>query len=782
MIKLVRFILIGFFILFQLACSYIEEKSTSNAGFEEYSFSEKIRLLENRITKNPADVEAKIALENTKHQAIKKYTRIGYSALTEGNFSGALIAYKHALEFSPHNAKILKKIEFVEREQSIQNDYESAQALYSDGKYAKASVLLNTILQQHPSHEGTINLKRVIENSHSPKKISGPKVDLSFNKIDLPSALEFLSENYQFNLILDQSVKDTPVTINVKDISFYKALSLILKSTNNSYKVIDGNTLMVFADSKGNKEQYSDNVIKTFYLNNAEAKDISALLKSVLGIGQITVNESSNSITVVDSPDLMGIISDVILNNDHPKGEVFFDVEIMEVNLSNSELSGVDYGAYQISAAVPAIPLSGSIANSIKDQGSFNIPSITLSAFKQDVNAKILANPKVRVIDGEKAKIHIGERVPLRSSDILDATGQTRTTFEYQDVGIRLDVESKIHNDSQVTIKIALEVSSLGENLGNSEQQVFRIGTRNAETVMLVNDGDTAILGGLIRDESRSTNTSVPKIAKFLGVSWPFSNKDESENRSDILLTISPRIIRGKDKARTYLEKITQLNSEEYRLSKLKIKPVKTSTELQGVSEESGFNFVVANEPLIYGAQNSPTSAESLNSESINNISTTSKESSQEYGTDTSRPQVYKSDNDRTDLGEKNTFSFVESNYYAERSVDSITQLNATLDEGDLVTFDLSYNSNIVEFKQATSLESSIKVISSENLGKSGAMQVRVEKVGDDPSGEENASLELVFDSKRKGATFLVMKNISITKLSGEIIELESSNARIKVR
>jgi len=161
------------------------------------------------------------------------------------------------------------------------------------------------------------------------------------------------------------------------------------------------------------------------------------------------------------------------------------------------------------------------------------------------VDAKILANPKIRVINGKTAKIHIGDRVPLRASTITDATGQVRTTFDYKEIGIKLVAEPQINLDNSVESKISLEVSTLGENIGTAEEAAFRIGTRNAETVMLLRDGETAILGGLIRDDERSTHLRIPGLGDVPILGSVFSNYDKSGGRTDVLLTITPRVVRG---------------------------------------------------------------------------------------------------------------------------------------------------------------------------------------------------------------------------------------------
>jgi general secretion pathway protein D len=163
------------------------------------------------------------------------------------------------------------------------------------------------------------------------------------------------------------------------------------------------------------------------------------------------------------------------------------------------------------------------------------------------VDAKILANPKIRVLNGRAAKIHIGDRVPLRAATIVDATGQTRTTFDYKDIGIRLLVEPTIYLDNSAMVKLGLEVSALGENLGTVNDPAFKIGTRNAETFMLLRDGETAILGGLIQDEERNTKVKIPGFGDIPAIGALFTSYDTSANRTDVLLTITPRVVRGWD-------------------------------------------------------------------------------------------------------------------------------------------------------------------------------------------------------------------------------------------
>jgi general secretion pathway protein D len=252
---------------------------------------------------------------------------------------------------------------------------------------------------------------------------------------------------------------------------------------------------------------------------------------------------------VRDTEDVIKLSERIIDNNDRKPAEMILEVEILEVNRTKAEKLGLDFGTYSTTINVPpsgTVPLYGASA-AFKAAATISIPPLTFRLFKQDVDAKILANPKIRVINGRPAKIHIGDRVPLRASTIVDATGQTRTTYDYKDIGIKLVAEPTIYLDNSALVKLGLEVSSLGENLGTANDPAFKIGTRNAETFMLLRDGETAILGGLIQDQELNTRIKVPGLGDIPALGSLFTSYDDQTTRTDVLLTITPRVVRGWD-------------------------------------------------------------------------------------------------------------------------------------------------------------------------------------------------------------------------------------------
>ena len=164
---------------------------------------------------------------------------------------------------------------------------------------------------------------------------------------------------------------------------------------------------------------------------------------------------------------------------------------------------------------------------------------------KQDTDAQTLANPKIRVINNKPAKIHIGDRVPIKISTITEATGQTRNIYEYKDVGVKLSVEPNIHLGNNITIKMGLEISSLGNNVGTATDPQYVIGSRTTETMLNLKDGESVIIGGLIKDEERNTVDKIPLLGDIPLLGKLFSKTDKGTIKTDILMTVTPRIIRN---------------------------------------------------------------------------------------------------------------------------------------------------------------------------------------------------------------------------------------------
>lgn len=550
MYKHYRLIFIVELMVFLVACAGPIKRADEYAAQDEWMKA----VIEYRkaYAKEPGNVEYKSRLKQTELKAADFYYQRGARMMEQGNLDGALVQFQQGLAAVPDHSKLLQAMNEALARKEANTFYEEGRTLLDAGKSDEAMRKFKRALEVYPDHKDTaaaLSALRKQENAKYSETLalsSRNPITLNFRQTDLKQAFEFIAKSFGINVMFDEAVRSVPVTLFAKDVTFEQSLSLLLATTKTFYKKIGPNSILIAPDITEKRGQYEDYLVRTFQLNSIRAKDMAEILKGLITIKKIIINEQLNTITVRDTEEIISLAGRIIENNDRKPAEMILEVEILEVNRTKAEKLGLDFGTYQVTGAVPPYSLTGSLRKAA-DTGTLTIPSVTFRFFKQDVDAKTLANPKIRVLSGKSAKIHIGDRVPLRAAVIQDATGQVRTTFDYHDIGIRLTAEPTINLDNSTSVKLGLEVSSLGENLGTTNEPAYRIGTRNAETYMLLRDGETAILGGLIRDEERNTRVRVPGFGDIPLVGALFTSYDDSIGRTDVLLTITPRVVRGWD-------------------------------------------------------------------------------------------------------------------------------------------------------------------------------------------------------------------------------------------
>src|SRR5215470_14074184 len=287
------------------------------------------------------------------------------------------------------------------------------------------------------------------------------------------------------NVIFDPQLKDDNVSIVLNNVEFQTALETLMRQENHFYKVVDEHTMLIAADNPQNRKTYEDLVIRTFFLSNGDVTEVSNALRSLLQTTRISINKSENSITLRDTADKVSIAERIIEQNDKQLSEVVVDVELLEVNTSKTFDLGLLLSSYTVGAAAPAPGGTTDLGSTIAAGGAFTwdqlrnlsvrsfgftIPSVTYNLIKNNTNAELLAKPQLRISEGQKAQLIIGDKVPIPTTTFN--TGTTVggnivpvTSFQYQDVGIKIDVEPRVHHNREITMKLALEVSQLGESV-----------------------------------------------------------------------------------------------------------------------------------------------------------------------------------------------------------------------------------------------------------------------------------------------------------------------------
>ncbi|MDQ5858408.1 MAG: hypothetical protein M3542_09065, partial [Acidobacteriota bacterium] len=377
-------------------------------------------------------------------------------------------------------------------------------------------------------------------------------------------------------MIFDPQLKDDNVAITLTNMEFQRALETLMRQENHFYKVIDERTILIAADTPANRKTYEDLVIRTFFLSNADVTEVANALRSLLQTTRISVNKAENSVTLRDTADKVAIAERIVEQNDKQLAEVVVDVELLQINTTKSQELGVLLTAYETRGLLTApggqtnfgndVPEGSFTWDQIKDISlrsfGFTLPSITYSFIKNNTDAELLAKPQLRISEGQKAQLVIGDRIPIPTTTFN--TGTTVggnivpvTSFQYQDVGIKIEVEPRVHHNKEVTLKLTIEVSNLNgfvEVISGQRQPI--IGTRSISSTIRLKDGETNFLAGLFRTDKSNTTNSVPFLGDIPILGRLFSKKATTDTATDLVLTLTPHIIRIPDVTAADLEPV----------------------------------------------------------------------------------------------------------------------------------------------------------------------------------------------------------------------------------
>src|SRR5882724_55523 len=334
---------------------------------------------------------------------------------------------------------------------------------------------------------------------------SNVPIILKLTQTEIGKAYEALSKASGINFLYDTKLDlKKKIDVDLVEVSFEDAINTLMLINKHFFKVIDENTIMIADDSQQKRREIEDEVIKTFFLSNADVKDVQTLLRTLLDARKIVQNNQLNAITIRDTPSRVAIAQKIIEANDKSKAELVVDVELMEISRTISKTLGINLTPqrYTVQFTGPtSLPLNN--LGLLKQVGSYSlgpIPQVTLDFLKSDSGTKVVAKPELRVTEGEKANLHLGDSVPIptttfNTAGTVGGNVVPITSFTYQEVGIVIEIEPRVHHNREVTLKLNVEVSQLGDQVSTGNGQSSpSINTRQINTVIRLKDGETNLL------------------------------------------------------------------------------------------------------------------------------------------------------------------------------------------------------------------------------------------------------------------------------------------------
>lgn len=555
------------------------EKQEAEGKYEEamYSYAESFK-------NDPTIGQSRLGFFKNRQKAAEQRFQRGTILAGRGEYVDALLEFQAGLVIDPTQERFMQKIEISTR-------YKNAQVAFHDGhefekgnkfkdahlQYLKAVELFPQNLEYLAALERITQLRKSTLEGYELRLKSTRPITLKFKDAKLKDVFSILTQLSGINFVFDDGVKDTPVSIFLENASFQQILSLLTNMNKLNTKNLNETTVLVYLDTPEKNKQYDDLVMRTFHLNYMDAKKAINLIRTMIQVRKVYVNEDSNSIVVRDTEDIINVVEKILDANDMPEAEVVLDVEVIEVSDKNAENIGlllsnynVQLGAFSpapdnkllsttlagVTTAVPSGEITttggGDITNLVRAftmkgfGGYVTVPSATFNLGKTLANGEVLSNPKIRVKNREKAKFNVGTRVPITTTTMNGTVSQVNV--QYVDVGVKVNAEPTIQLNNEISIKLSLEVSSIlqKETVGlDKSTSVVTIGTRNLETVLSLKDGETSVIGGLIQNSSNNDKSKVYLLGDIPLIGPLFTNTNSSKDKTELILAITPRLVRG---------------------------------------------------------------------------------------------------------------------------------------------------------------------------------------------------------------------------------------------
>ncbi|UXH76058.1 secretin N-terminal domain-containing protein [Roseateles amylovorans] len=506
----------------------------------------------------PSSGAYRLGYLRTRDQLLDQWVAQGDAARQQSRHDEAERAYRQALTLLPTHERALQGLRQVEQQRRWDTWFKEAETAYSRKDLDTAQLRLRTLLLENQQHAGARRLMQKIESetARPTPAESGlsaafrKPISIEFKDASLRNVFDVISRTSGLNFLFDKDVKtDQKTSIYLKNSTIEAAINLTLLTQQLDQRVLDANTILIYPNTQAKQKDYQSLTVKSYYLTNADAKSVANSLKAILKSRDVVVEEKLNLLIIRDTPEAIRMADKLVMLHDVQDSEVMLEVEILEVKRTRLLDLGVRWPDQLSLSPLPAATGGTVTLADLRDLQSSRIGAtvgaLTIAANKSDTDANILANPRIRTRNREKAKILIGERVP-NITTTSTSTGFVSESVTYVDVGLKLDVEPTIYPDGEVAIKVALEVSNIINQVQTKNGALaYQIGTRTAQTVLRLKDGENQVLAGLINDEDRRTANKVPALGDVPIAGRLFGRQADDTSKTEIVLSITPRVVRN---------------------------------------------------------------------------------------------------------------------------------------------------------------------------------------------------------------------------------------------
>jgi general secretion pathway protein D len=573
MLTWTRSVALGVTLAMLAACARTPTFATGQHLLAAGKTEEGLKTLQQAVNENPRNQEVRSFFYRQRESAIARLLSQGDEARAAQDPEAAERSYRRVLSIDAGNTRAQAGLERLQAERRHRAMVAEAESLVRDRDAEGALRKIRALLAENPNSRDGRALLRLIEEQRVKTALATPALkpalakllSLEFREANLKSIFELISRSSGINFLFDKDVRaDGRATLFVRNTTVEEVVKNLLITNQLEQKVVNENTVLIYPNTPAKAREYQELVIKSFYLTNTDAKQALNLIRTILHSRDVYIDEKLNVLVMRDTPEAVRLAEKLIANHDLAEPEVVLDVEVTEIKRSRLSELGIQYpnqfsvlnlansstvttSGGTVVANTPAVTANPLTLDTLRNLNSarIGISPVLLNLRSEQSDANLLANPRIRVKNREKARIHIGDRVPVITSTALANVGVTESV-SYLDVGLRLEVEPSVNLDDEVGIRVGLEVSSIVREIkSGSGTLTYQIGTRSASTNLRLRDGETQALAGLINDEDRKSANKLPGLGDLPILGRLFSSERKDATKTEIILLITPRIVRN---------------------------------------------------------------------------------------------------------------------------------------------------------------------------------------------------------------------------------------------
>ncbi len=532
--KLSRMALILTIVFFGQGClTHMSSVRQAREFFKVGDYDRASEILQKAAAENPRNDEIKTMLFRAKLNSYYYHLALARQKSKSNDRPAAGLEYQKALAIFPGNAELLEEFK----------------AFSNPEKSEKQDVVKPTV-----TAPVQLNVKK------------DERVSMSLKNTPITNIFKSLGKTFNINFIFDKDFRDFLHSLEIENSTFFEVLKVLCMVSNAQFRVLDANTAIVYPDIFAKKKTFDLRGIKTYYMSNIKAEDARKMIQIVFRDEQILIQEDTNlnAVVIRADYDTLSQIERFLFKIDKEKSEVELNVEIMEINRSIINKLGADFsnGVFSLTAGIADGEGTISKTMNISDLGDTNffltIPSVAIHFLESDANNKIIAKPNLRGIDGEEITFMVGDEVPVPETQFqaIAAGGINSspvTTYRYRNVGVEIKITPFVHQNNEVTLKTKLTINFISSGATSSFPT---FGKREIENKIRLREGETNIIGGLIRDDIRGSLNGFPLLAKIPLLGKLFGNSEKTINQTDLIFSITPKIIRRTPISASDLEPI----------------------------------------------------------------------------------------------------------------------------------------------------------------------------------------------------------------------------------